>query len=297
MPKFTMGRKKRESLEGYLFILPWLIGLVLLYIGPMLLSLYMSLTEWDLFSPPRFIGLGNFQKMAGDQYFWKSLVNTAIYVGGRVPLVLILALFIALLLNQNIPMRNYLRTAYYLPVVTPQVAMFLLWTWMFQPDAGIINEALALVGIDGPNWLGSTAWAKPALILVSAWGIGSIMVIFLAGLQGVPQHLYEAADLDGANVWQKLRHVTLPLLTPVIFFNLIMGIIQSFQVFAKAFVMTAGGPANATLMYVLYLYNQAFLWFRMGYGAALAWVLFAILFGFTYIMFRRSQWVYYEARR
>jgi multiple sugar transport system permease protein len=297
MARLKLGRRKRQYLEGYLFILPWLLGLVLLYLGPMLMSLYMSLTEWDLFSPPRFVGLDNYQKMLNDQYFWKSLSNTALYVGGRVPLVLALALFVALLLNQKIPFRNYLRTAYYLPVVTPQVAMFLLWAWMFQPDVGIINEALGFFGIKGPNWLGSTAWAKPALILVSSWGIGSIMVIFLAGLQGVPQHLYEAAELDGAGALHKLRHVTLPLITPVIFFNLIMGIIQSFQVFAKAIVMTNGGPANATLMYVLYLYNNAFLWFRMGYGATLAWALFAILFVFTYVMFRRSQWVYYEARR
>jgi len=293
-----MKKVLRANLEGYLFIMPWLIGLVCLTIGPMLLSLYMSLTEWDLFSPPRFVGLGNYQKLIfGDPLFWKSLGNTVYYVGGRVPVVIILALVVAVLLNQRIPLRNFLRTVYYLPTVTPEVAMFVLWVWMFDPGNGIINDLLALVGIKpGPEWLGSSDWAMPALIIVATWSIGSVMVIFLAGLQGVPQHLYEAAELDGAGAWHKVRHVTLPLITPVIFFNLIMGIIGAFQMFTKAFVMTNGGPANATLMYVLYLYDQAFLWFRMGYGSALAWILFAILFILTFIMFRRSQWVYYEGR-
>lgn len=293
-----MSRKTWSYLEGYLFILPWLLGLVLLRLGPMIISLYMSLMEWDLFRPPQFVGLANYERLlTADPLFWRSLGNTAYYVGGRVPLVLLLALLVAILLNQRVPIRNVLRTVYYLPTVTPEVAMFLLWVWMFEPNVGIINSLLAMLGVKpGPLWLGSTEWAKPALIIVSAWGLGSIMVIFLAGLQGVPQHLYEAAELDGANVWHKIRHVTIPLITPVIFFNLIMGIIGSFQMFTKAFVMTGGGPANSTLMYVLYLYHQAFLWFRMGYGSAMAWVLFAVLFVFTFIMFRRSQWVYYEGR-
>ncbi len=296
---FQLTRRQRSYLQGYLFIGPWLLGLVLLYLGPMLLSFYMSLTNWDLFTTAKFVGLANYQQMFfSDGLFWKSLANTAIYVGGRVPIVLLVALTVAILLNQEIPGRNFLRTAYYLPVVTPQVAMFLLWVWMFEPNVGLINYVLSLVGISpGPQWLGHPTWAKPALIIVSVWSIGSIMVIFLAGLQGVSKQLYEAAELDGANNWHKIIHVTLPMITPVIFFNMIMGIIQSFQMFDKAFVMTSGGPANATLMYVLYLYNQAFLWFRMGYGAALAWVLFAILFIFTSIMFRRSAWVYYEGRK
>ncbi len=292
-----MTRRKLSYLEGYLFIAPWLLGLVLLRIGPMFVSLYMSLNEWDLFRPPIWLGLGNYQRMATDPLFWTSLRNTVVYVGGRVPLVLILSLTIAILLNQAIPLKNILRTVYYLPVVTPEVAMYLLWIWMFQPDVGIINRMLSFVGIKGPNWLGSMEFAKPALILVSSWGIGSIMVVFLAGLQGVPTHLYEAAELDGANAWNKIWNVTIPLITPVIFFNMIMGIIGSFQMFSKAYVMTGGFPGYATLMYVLYLYQQAFVWFRMGYGSSLAWVLFAILFTFTFIMFKRSQWVYYEGAR
>lgn len=289
--------KKQDTIQGYLFISPWLLGLILLQIGPMLLSLYMSLNIWDLFRPPTFVGLGNYKSLFQDELFWTSLANSAIYVTGRVPLVLLLSLFVAVLLNQRIPFRNFLRTAYYLPSVTPQIAMLMLWIMMFEPDWGLINWSLGLIGIDpGPRWLASLKWAKPALILVSAWGIGGTMVIFLAGLQGVPKQLYEAAELDGANTLKKMWHVTLPMISPVIFFNLVMSVISSFQMFTKAFVMTAGGPGYATLMYVLYLYNQAFMWFKMGYGSAMAWVLFALLFGFTVIMFKRSAWVYYESK-
>lgn len=293
---FNLQRRHRNYLQGYLFISPWLIGLLLLYLGPMLISLYMSMTDWDLFRPAQYIGLGNFRRMANDGLFWRSLANTFIYVGGRVPLVLALALFVAILLNQNIPGKNFLRTAYYLPVVTPQVAMFLLWVWMFEPNVGIINHVLGFAGISpGPQWLSHPTWAKPALIIVSAWSIGSIMVIFLAGLQGVPQQLYEAAELDGANSWQKVRNVTLPMITPVIFFNLIMGIIGSFQVFTAGFLITDGGPQNGTLFLVLYIYRNAFEYLNMGYAAVLSWVLFAIIAIFTFLIFRfYGRQVYYE---
>src|SRR5579884_859236 len=255
--------------EGYLFVLPWLIGLVLFRLGPMLASLALSFTQWDLMRPPVFIGLENYERLVGDDLFWASLKNTAIYVAGRVPLVLVLAMLVAVMLNQRIPGRSTLRTIYYLPVVTPEVAMALLWAWMFDGNFGLVNSLLKAVGIKGPAWLASTDWALPAVIVVSTWGIGSLMVIYLAGLQGVPQHLYEAAELDGANGLQKLRHITIPFLTPVIFFNMVMGVIGSFQIFTKVQVMTNGGPANATLVYVLYLYDNAFQWLKMGYGAAL----------------------------
>lgn len=290
-----LSEKKRTTIEGYLFILPWLIGLILMQLGPMIYSFYLSLNIYDLFRPAIFVGVGNYVKLFQDELFWTSLSNTLVYVAGRVPLVLLLAFLVALMLNQKIPMRNFLRTAYYLPSVTPQIAMLILWTWLFEPQWGLINWMLSLVGIQGPGWLASVEWAKPALIMVSAWGIGGTMIIFLAGLQGVPEHLYEAAELDGANSFQKAIHITLPMISPVIFFNVIMGVISSFQMFEKAFVMTQGGPGYATFMYVLYLYNQAFLWFRMGYGSAMAWVLFALLFVFTAIMFRRNAWVYYES--
>ncbi len=292
----TRARRLRRY-EGYLFILPWLIGLALFRLGPMLASLVLSFTQWDLMRPPVFVGLENYQRLLGDKLFWASLQNTAIYVAGRVPLVLILAMLVAVMLNQRIPGRATLRTIYYLPVVTPEVAMALLWAWMFDGNFGLINSLLMVVGIKGPAWLASTDWALPAVVVVSTWGIGSLMVIYLAGLQGVPQHLYEAAELDGANGLQRLRHVTIPFLTPVIFFNMVMGVIGSFQIFTKVQVMTNGGPANATLVYVLYLYDNAFQWLKMGYGAALAWVLFLILFGLTLLMFQRSRWVYYEGAR
>jgi multiple sugar transport system permease protein len=180
--------------------------------------------------------------------------------------------------------------------VTPSIAMLMLWIMLFDPQWGLINAGLAAIGISpGPGWLSSKQWAMPAMILISVWGIGGTMVVFLAGLQGVPESLYEAAELDGANALRKMLHITIPLITPVIFFNVIMGVIRAFQVFAAAFVMTDGGPAYATFVYVLYLYNQAFLYFRMGIGSAMAWILLLILLVFTYVMFKRSTWVYYEA--
>jgi multiple sugar transport system permease protein len=293
-----IAARRRRYLEGYLFILPWLLGLLLFRLGPMVASLGLSFTAWDLLRPPVFIGLENYERIfTRDDLFWISLQNTVVYVFGRVPLVLSLALLIAILLNQAIYFRSAFRTIFYLPVVTPEVATALLWAWMFEPNFGMINSALKNVGIQGPGWLATTEWALPAVIVVSAWGIGSIMVIYLAGLQSIPHHLYEAADLDGASALQKMRHVTVPLLTPVIFFNLVTGVVASFQIFTKIRIMTNGGPANATLVYVLYIYNQAFQWLKMGYGTALAWVLFLILFALTYFMFRRQRWVYYEGAR
>lgn len=291
-----LTEKRKTALAGFFFISPWLIGLIVMQLGPMFYSMYLSLNNFDLFRPPTWVGLGNYQRLlTNDKLFWTALGNTAYYVAGRVPFALLLSLFIAVLLNQKIPLRSFLRTAYYLPSVTPQIAMIMLWIWLFDPQWGLINWFLGLFGIPGLPWLASVEWAKPSLILMSGWSIGGTMIIFLAGLQGVPEHLYEAAELDGATTLRKIWHVTLPMISPVIFFNVVMGVISSFQMFEKAFVMTGGGPGYATFVYALYIYNQAFMWFRMGYGAALAWVLFAILFVFTYIMFRRQAWVYYEA--
>jgi len=292
-----MNSRTMRRFQGYLFISPWLIGLVGLTLGPMLLSLYYSFNEYDLFQPAKFIGLGNYNTMFfNDRLFWISMRNTAIYTMGRVPIVMGSSLVVALLLNQPIPFRNFLRTAYYLPSVVPAVAMYIIWVWLFEPQVGLVNYFLSLLGISGPLWLGSIKWAMPALIGMSIWGIGGTMVIFLAGLQGVPEHLYEAAELDGASAMQRLLHITLPMVSSVVFFNLIMTIIHSFQVFGQAYVMTSGGPAYATLTIVLYIYEQAFNWFRMGYGSGLAWVLFAVLSAFTAFIFRSSTpWVYYES--
>lgn len=287
-------RIKRRDVEGYLFLLPWLIGLVVFRLLSIVASAVISLTSWDLLNPPRFIGLQNYQALVTDNLFWTSLFNTLYFVVGSVPLILGLALLAAFLLNRPLPGVGILRTVYYLPSVTTGVAVALLWEWMFEPTYGVIDTMLSWVHIPGPPWLGSITWAMPAIILMSTWGLGSSMVIFLAGLKGVPTHLYEAAAIDGANGWHQFWNVTIPMLTPVIFFNLIIGVIGSFQVFTQAYVMTNGGPANATLVYILYLYNQGFSWLHMGYASALAWILFIIVLVLTTIIFRQSDWVYYE---
>jgi len=285
----------RRHLRGYLFAAPWLIGFLLFTAGPMVASFYLSFTRYDVTSEMTWIGLRNYLKLPGDSLILKSLYNTAYYSFLAVPLGIILALFFALLLNQELPGMRVMRTIYYLPSVTSGVAVSLLWLWVLDPQFGIINTILRAVGLPGPPWLQSPAWAKPALILMSTWSVGTTTLIFLAGLQGVPRHLYDAASVDGANFWQRFRYITVPMLTPTIFFNLVMGIIGSFQVFTQAYVMTQGGPNNSTLFYMIYLYNQAFTYVRMGYASAMAWLLFAIILALTLLVLRSSPlWVYYE---
>lgn len=291
--------------QGYLFISPWLAGFLFLTAGPILLSLFMGFTKWSLLSPPQWVGLQNYDHaLFDDPLVYKSLWNTAYYVFFSVPLGVLLSLLLAILLNQNLRGMSLFRGLFFLPSVTNLVAVSILWMWVFNPQFGILNRALAIVGIEGPLWLQSETWSKPALILMSLWGVGGGMIINLAALQGIPPELYEAASLDGARAWHRLRHITLPLISPAIFFNLIMNVIGSFQVFTQAFVMTAaaapgqeGGPNNATLFFVLYLYKRAFQQFKMGYASALAWLLFAIILVFTIVQFRLSRrWVYYETK-
>lgn len=288
---------RREALFGYLFAAPWFIGFALFTAGPMLMSLYLSLTDYSLFGAPKWVGLGNYARLltGEDELFYLSLWNTAYYVAFAVPLGMLLSLGIALLLNQPIPLVRLWRTIYYLPAVTAGVAVLLLWGWLFTPTTGLINQALGSVGLPQPAWLGDERWSKPAIILISLWGAGGGMVIYLAGLQAIPRHLYEAAEIDGADRWARFWHVTLPMLSPTIFFNLIISIIATFQVFQPAYVLTGGGPVNSTLFYVLYLYNQAFQFGRQGYASALAWILLAIVLALTIINFKLSgRWVYYE---
>jgi multiple sugar transport system permease protein len=291
-----VSRAARRRLEFYLAITPWLLGLVLFTGGPILASLYFSFTDWNVLTAPRWVGLDNYVQLATvDPIFWTSLYNTAFYTVGHVPLTFLVALLAALLLNQPVPLIPFFRTVFYLPTVTAGVALSILWLWIFNPEFGLVNYVLGLVGIPGPGWLSSKEWAKPALILMSAWGFGESMVILLAGLQGVPVHLYEAAKIDGANRLQEFRHVTLPMLSPVSFFVLIVSVIGSFQVFTNVYVMTKGGPADATLMYVLQMYFKAFSDLKMGYTSAMAWILFAIILAFTLLQFRFARrWVYYE---
>ena len=283
----------------YLAISPWLIGFLLWTAGPMVYSLYLSFTRWDLFTDPVWINFDNYQTLlTGDSDFWQALKVTAIYTFVQVPLGLVGALAIALLMNSAVRGITVFRTIFYLPSVLPAIAVSVLWIWVFNPEFGILNALLRIVGIEGPKWLADPQWALAALIFMSLWSLGGGMIIYLAGLKGIPRALYEAAELDGAGSAQRLWHITIPQITPTIFFNLVMGIIGSFQVFTQAYAMTKGGPQKATLFYMYYLFDMAFIRFRMGYASALAWVLFLIILVFTLLVIRSSsRWVYYESER
>jgi ABC-type sugar transport system permease subunit len=276
-------------------IAPWFVGFILLTLGPMVASLAISFTKWHIFSPPTWVGLSNFERMYHDELFWITLSNTAFYTLLAVPLHLLGALATALLLNLALPGTAWFRAIYFFPSVIPSFASAYLWLWLFNSEFGPVNTTLLALGVQGPLWLLDPALAKPVLVLLSMWGLGGAMVIFLAGLQGIPKELYEAAECDGAGSWQRTRHVTLPLLTPITFLNLVLQIIGSFQVFTAAYLLTGGGPENSTLFYVLYLWRVGFEFFEMGYGSALAWVLFLLIMGFTLAQLKLSrQWVYYE---
>ncbi len=289
---------RREAIDGYLFIAPWIIGFVLFTAGPMIASFALIFVDWDLLGDPRWGGLTNVTRLWSDRLVGESLYNTGYYTFFSVPLRLGLALAIAILLNQAVRGQSFWRTLFYLPAVVPAVANVILWMWMFNPNQGLFNMVLTTLGLPRLNWLWDPALAKPSLILMSLWTIGNVVIIFLAGLQSIPKGLYDAAQIDGAGSWSLFRHVTLPMLSPVLLFNLVMGIIYSFQVFTNAFLMTGGGPANATLFTVLYLYQVAFEQFRIGYGSAIAWVLFVVILLFTLIQWKLADyWVYYEGKR
>lgn len=293
-----LSATRREALTFYLCISPWLVGLLLFVLGPTLVSLGISFTRWDLLTPPRFVGMRNYERMLNDPLFWQSLKVTALYTLLYVPTELVGGLALALLMNQRVPGIAVFRTIFYLPSVISGVAFVVVWMWIFHPEAGLLNLALAQVGITGPRWLTDPRTALSALWLMSLWGLGRTAVIYLAGLKGVPKELHEAAVIDGATAWQAFRHITIPLLTPTIFFNLILSLIATFQTFTSAFVATNGGPLDATLFFVLYLYRQAFERFSMGYASALAWVLFVIILSLTLLVVRSAdRWVYYEGAR
>ncbi|MBN1400261.1 MAG: sugar ABC transporter permease [Anaerolineae bacterium] len=290
---------RKNYLAGYLFISPWLIGFFVFTFGPFLASLYLSLTKYSIVGAPEWVGLGNYAKIfTDDRYFLTTLFNTFYYVIFHVPGVQIIALFLAMVLAQDLRGIAIYRTVFYLPTVTTGVATAILWQWIFNTRFGVINLALAKIGIEGPGWLTTRKWAMPALIIMSLWGVGGPMVIYLAGIKNVPMSLYEAAQIDGASKWRQFFQITLPLITASIFYNTTMGIIGSFQVFTQAYVITRGGPANATLFYVLYLYRTAFENLHMGYASALAWILFLIILLLTMVQLAMSRrWVYYESAR
>jgi multiple sugar transport system permease protein len=288
--------RRREALEGYLCILPWCIGFVVFVGGPILGAMGISLTDWSIIAPPKYVGIDNYVQLTKDPLFWQALKVTLLYTAFHIPLAISLGFAVALMLNQKVQLIALWRTIYYLPAVVSGVAVAMLWMWVFNPELGLANRFLNLFGIDGVGWLRSSRWALPALIIMSLWNIGGGMVIYLAGLQGIPTELYEAAKIDGASAWRRFWAVTIPLMTPVLFFQVIIGIISSLQAFTNAYVMTQGGPANATLFYVLYLYFNAFQYFKMGYAAAMAWILFMIILVLTILLVWSShRWVYYEA--
>lgn len=289
--------RRRDLFDGLLFTAPYVLGVVLLWMGPMLYSLFLVTQNWNLITAPEFVGLQNFERMLRDPLVRKALSNTAFYTFLGVPLQLATAFSLALLLNQDIKGQSVFRTIYYLPSITPAVASAVVWVQILNPQWGVLNEILRLFGIAPIKWLFDPTWVKPAFILMSLWSVGPGMIIFLAGLQSVPKEVIEAAQIDGANTWRRFWNVTVPVISPVVFFNLVMGIIGSFQVFTAAFIMTDGGPQNATLFMVLWIYRNAFELFKMGYAATLAWALFLIIMVFTVLQFSvANRWVYYEGK-
>ena len=296
LPGVLRAPSSREALTFYFCVLPWIVGFLAFTAGPMLFSLVLTFTRWNMLTPLKFVGVQNFSKLlTADRLFWKSLGVTAYYSFASVPLNLMTGFLLAILLNQGVKGLSVYRTVFYLPSVVSGVAVALLWAWVFNPQYGVLNGILAAFGIRGPLWIYSEEWVIPSLIMMSLWGVGGSMLVYLGGLQGIPTELYEAAEIDGAGRFSRFRHVTVPMMTPVIFFSLVMGIIGSFQVFTQAFIMTEGGPNNASLFYVLYLYRNAFQYFQMGYASALAWILFVIIMVLTLAVFRSSStWVFYQ---
>jgi len=294
----------QEAVSGYLFIMPWLVGLLIFVVGPIVASLVLSFTHWDIVNPPEWAGLYNYERIfTVDKDFVQAIKVTFTYAALTIPLGLAAGLGLSLLLNQKLRGMNFYRTLFYLPSILPAVAVTLLWTWMFNSDFGLINWFLSLLGIEGPHWFQSPRWVLPGLTIMSLWGVGGGAVIYLAGLQNINPQLYEAAEIDGASLWARFWRITLPLLSPTIFFQLVMSLIGTLQAFVTTFVAfgglaTPGGPQRSALFYMLYLYVKSFREFRMGYGSALAWILAVIILVLTLIVFSTSKrWVFYEAQK
>jgi len=291
--------KRQEAVAGYLFISPWIIGFVVFIAGPMLASFVISFTRWNIVSDPQWVGLANYERIfTADKDFVQALLVTFRYAVIFLPIFTIVGLAMAMALNVKIKGVGIFRTLLYLPYVAPGIAATLVWVWVLNSRFGLLNTILAWVGIEGPNWFGDPKSALYGIMMIGLWGVGGSAVIYLAGLQNIPEHLYEAAVVDGANEWQKFRHVTIPMLSPTIFYQLIIGLIGVFQTFTSSFVATGGGPLKSTFFYMLYIYNKAWESLRMGYASALAWILFVIILLITLLIFRSSpMWVHYEAER
>ena len=288
-------QRRQDLVTAFLCLLPWIIGFLSFTLGPMLFSFGLSFFDADLLTKNTFVGLLNFRKLFADELFWQALRVTATYAFVSVPLGVVTALGIAMLLNQKIVGLSGWRTIYYMPSLISGVAVSVLWLQIFNPRMGLLNGFLALLGIQGPKWIFDSNWALPSLIIMSIWGVGSTMLLYLAGLQGIPTELYEAAQIDGAHSVRRFWHITVPMLTPTIFFNAVIGIIGALQFFTQSYVMTGGGPNNATLSVVLFLYRKAFEQTRFGYASATAWILFGIIVVLTLLFVRSSnRWVFYQ---
>ena len=288
-------RRLKDNAWAYLFIAPQMLGLILFIVGPVLFAFGISFMRWDIGTSPEWIGFANYGKQMTDPVFWKALRNTGMFALLHIPLTVIGSLALALLLNRNLRGKMIFRAAYFTPVVTSSVAVALVWTWLYNPNYGLINSALSAIGIQGPGWLTDLNWALPSIVIMTVWqALGYNMILFLAGLQGVPTHLYEAAKIDGASGWQRFLKITLPMISPTTFFVVIMLLIGSMQVFSEPYMMTRGGPADATNVVVLHIFNTAFQFFRMGEASAISFILFVAILVITLIQFKFSKWVNYD---
>ncbi|WP_261306359.1 carbohydrate ABC transporter permease [Paenibacillus andongensis] len=291
--------EKKIAMFGFIFALPWIVGLLLFHAFPLVMSAYYSLTTYSILEPGEFVGFHNYAILFQDRVFWISMYNTLYYTVIFVPLSMAVGVGLALLLNLKIRGQGIYRTLFFIPSLVPPVATTIIWLWLLNPQFGLVNYWLDRLGIEGPPWIGSEAWSKPSLILMSLWGTGQAVVIYLAGLQDIPQDYYDAANVDGASAWQRTKTITLPLLTPVIFFNLIMGTISALQNFVLPYTLTngQGTPANSMMFYVMYLYTNGFGYLKMGYASAMAWILFLIVVILTALIFvSQKRWVHYQGK-
>jgi multiple sugar transport system permease protein len=290
---------RREALEGYIWLLPWLVGFLAFTLGPLVASLVLGFTNWDGVTPAQWIGLDNYVNLlTNDPLFWQSLKVTAIFAALYLPLSIVIGFFLAMIMNQRLPGIMLFRTIYYVPSVLSGVAVAVLWGFVFHREYGLLNWLLGLAGVPPVTWLESETWALPSLIIMELWRVGGSVIIYIAGLQGIPTELYDSARVDGAGWWRRLWSVTIPMMSPTIFFNLVLGAIGTLQVFTQAYIMTQGGPNYATFVYALNIYNTAFQSLQLGYASALSWVLFLIILVVTLIIFRwSSAWVYYAGER
>jgi multiple sugar transport system permease protein len=286
---------RRQGLVGYLFISPWLVGFLVFTLVPFAASIGLSFSRYDIVSAPAWVGLANYRELlVNDPLLWRSLRVTLTYAAVSVPVGLLAGISLALLLSLDVRGMSVYRTIFYLPSIVPVVATSVVFVWLLNPNIGLVNGLLRLVGVEGPNWLGDPRFALPSLVLMGLWAVGGSMITYLAGLKDIPLQLYEAAVIDGAGAWQRTWHITLPMLSPVIFFNLVMGVIGAFQYFAQAYIMTQGGPEDSTRFYALYLFNRAWQYLDMGYASAMAWVLFLVIMALTALIYStHSKWVHY----